>query len=179
MDRYEPVALVLAGLIALFAVLTVRRQFQNLGRLKRESHIPSDEHHFIRKQAWRRILNGGFLLVLAGLLAGTYLSGTERQATELAAKRAKEKEQAEATGQRQPDMTEDEKRFVRFWGGLWITILIFVFLTFSVAIVDIWATRRYAWQQLQRMRDDHRTLLERDLAVLRQQKANDRMRPRG
>lgn len=178
MAEYEPVALVLAGLIALFAVLTVRRQFRNLGRLKREQHIASDERQFIRRQAWRRIVNGVFLLVLAGMMAGTYLSGMEKQADELGKKQEAKRKEAAQAGLPAPEMTEDEKQFVRLWLGLWIAILVFVFLTFSMAIVDIWATRRYAWAQLQRMRDDHRTLLERDLAVLRQQKANDRMRPK-
>jgi hypothetical protein len=113
------------------------------------------------------------------MMAGTFLSGIEKQVDELGKSQEAKRKQAEAAGLPPPEMTDEERQLVRLWVGLWITILIFVFLTFSVAIVDIWATRRYAWAQLQRMRDNHRTLLERDLAVLRQQKANDRMRPRG
>jgi hypothetical protein len=171
-----PVALILAGLVTLFAVLTLRRQYQNWRRVKNDPHMPSDERTYLRKQVYRRIFCGALLLVLAGMIAGTYLSGMEERANQIAARRdaaVANPDQAE-----RPPPSDDDKDFVRLWGGYWIAILILLFVIFSTAIVDIWATRRYALQQLSRIRSDHRTLLERDLAVYRQQRANDRMKPR-
>ena len=73
-------------------------------------------------------------------------------------------------------MAEEDKDFVRFYAIWWIGILILLFLVVSLAIVDIWATRRYAWAQLRRISSEHREVLERDLAMHRQQKLNSRMR---
>jgi len=51
-----------------------------------------------------------------------------------------------------------------------------VFTIMVIAIVDYVATTLYGRQQLRLMQNEHRTLLERDLAFLRQQKADRRMR---
>ena len=41
-------------------------------------------------------------------------------------------------------------------------------LVVILAFFDLWSTRKYAWQQLRRIRDEQRTLLERDLAMYKQ-----------
>jgi len=48
-----------------------------------------------------------------------------------------------------------------------------------IAVADYTATSLYARQQLRRIRNEQRTLLERDLAVYRQQKLNDRAKRLG
>jgi hypothetical protein len=128
---------------------------------------------YIRNQAYRRLLTGVLLLVLAGLLMASSLSGMHRRADELGHNRV-----AAANGERPPP-TQEEKDFLRFYTYYVIVLLLMVFLVISMAIVDIWSTRRYAWQQLRRIQTENRAMLERDLAMHRQQKLNDRMRKEG
>ena len=42
--------------------------------------------------------------------------------------------------------------------------------------VEAEESRRYGWQQYRRIQAENRAILERDLAMHRQQKLNDRMR---
>jgi hypothetical protein len=163
-------ALILAGLLLLVAIWSIRRQFTTLKRLRTENNIPSDDRSYLRNQAYRRLINGALLLGLAGMLSGAYLSGMEKQAEEIG-----KKKEANADGEK-PPVAEETKDFLRLYSYYWIGTLILLFLVVSLAIVDLWATRRYAWQQLRRIQAEHRVVLERDLAMYRQQKANERMR---
>jgi hypothetical protein len=160
-------ALFFSTLLLLLAGFSMRRQLAVLRRLRQETLVPSDDRSYLRNQAYRRLVIGVFLLGLAGMLAGSYLSGMERHADEIG-----QKKEAREDGEKPPA----DKDFIRLYSLYWIGILVLLFLIISLAIVDLWATRRYAWQQLRRIQAEHRAVLERDLALYRQQKANDRMR---
>ena len=54
-------------------------------------------------------------------------------------------------------------------------MLILVFVAVCGAILDFWATRWYWMAQYRLMKADHEAKLQRDLAVYRQAKDNDRM----
>jgi hypothetical protein len=162
-------ALIFAAVLLLLAIFSMRRQILSLKRLRADPHIPSDDRSYLRNQAYRRLVVGVMLVGLAGMLAGAFLSGLERRAEELGQKR-------EAKEGEKPPMTPEEKDFLRLYSIYWISVLVLLFLIISLAIVDLWATRRYAWQQLRRIQSEHRAILERDLAMYRQQKANERMR---
>lgn len=164
-------ALFFAAVVLLIAVLSIRKQLDNLKRLKRDTHVPSDDRRYLTNQAYRRIVTGVLLLGLAGMLSGAYFSGMERRAEKL----GDEKRGVDEEGHK-PRMAQEDKDFVRFYAIWWIGILILIFFVVSLAIVDIWATRRYAWAQLKRISSEHQAVLERDLAMYRQQKMNERMR---
>ena len=166
------VALVLAGLLLLIAVLSSRRQLANLRRLHTDPHVPSDERLYLRNQARRRLANGLLLFVMGGMLAGAYLSGLDHRANEIAYRGS----HPQAEGEQPPPVSESDRDFARFYLGYWIVILILLFVVFTLAIVDLLATRRFGMAQLRRIRQDQRVLLDRDLAVYRQQRANERMR---
>ena len=165
------VALFFAAAVLLIAVLSIRKQLGNLKRLKNDAHVPSDDRKYLTNQAYRRIITGVLLVGLAGMLSGAYFSGMERRAEKL----GDEKRPLDEEGKKQ-QMAEEDKDFVRFYAIWWIGILILIFFVVSLAIVDIWATRRYAWAQLKRISSEHQAVLERDLALYRQQKMNERMR---
>jgi len=160
----------LSGVLLLLAVFTIRRQIASLKRLKCDAFIPSDERSYLRNQAFRRLATGMLIFILAGMLAGAYLSGLENRAEELGRPKP-----ANEQGEK-PAMNEEQKDFMRLYFTYWISVIILVFVVISLAIVDLWSTRRYAWQQLRRIQSENRAMLERDLAMYRQQKANDRMR---
>jgi hypothetical protein len=165
--------LVLSAVPLVLGIYSIRQQFGNLKRLRSGHLLPSDDRLYIRNQAYRRLITGALLLGLAGLLIGSSVSGMQRRADELGHNRV-----AAENGEK-PPLTQEEKDFFRFYTFYWISVLLLVFLVISMAIVDIWSTRRYAWQQLQRIQTENRAMLERDLAMHRQQKLNDRMRKEG
>ncbi|MCE9531111.1 MAG: hypothetical protein K8T89_08305 [Planctomycetes bacterium] len=166
-------ALFIAGVLLLLAIVSIRRQARNLRRLRNESHLPSDDRSYLRNQAYRRIATGILMLGLAGMLAGTFLSGMEKRIEQHrdfknpAENEEQRKEQAEA------------RELARFYLLYWATILILLFIVVSLAIIDLLSTRRYAWVQMRRIQSEHRVILERDLAMYRQQKDNDRIRQTG
>lgn len=163
-------ALFFAGILLLLAVYSIRRQFLTLKKLRTDSHIPSDDRSYLRNQAYRRLFTGALLLSLSGMLSGAYLSGMEQRAEDIGQKKPA------AGDEEKPPVPEETKDFLRLYSYYWIGTLILLFLIVSLAIVDLWSTRRYAWQQLRRIQSEHRAMLERDLAMYRQQKINERMR---
>jgi hypothetical protein len=154
-------------------IYSIRQQLGNLKRLRSGPLLPSDDRSYLRNQAYRRLFTGALLLGLAALLIGSSVSGMQRRADELGHNRA-----VAEIGEK-PPLTQEDKDFFRFYTLYWISVLLLVFLVISMAIVDIWSTRRYAWQQLRRIQTENRAMLERDLAMHRQQKLNDRMRKEG
>lgn len=162
--------LLFAVVLFVIAVVSIRWQIANLGRLRAQSHVPSDDRRYLRNQAIRRLVLGAVMIGLAGTLAGGYFSGMETRADQLHQNRA-----AQPDGEKLPAEPED-RAFLRMYATYWISVLVILFLVLSLAIVDLWSTRRYAWDQLRRIQSENRAMLERDLAVYRQQKLNDRMK---
>ncbi len=156
-------ALLFAVLLFGLGIYSIRSQTAQLRQLKAGPQLASDDRSYLKRRAYRRLVNALLLMVLAGMLAGTYLSGLEERINAIAA------------DQKQDGLTPEEKQIAWFWGYYWMIILILIFLVVASAIVDLWATRRYAHAQLRRLREDHHALLDRDLALYRQQR-NDRFR---
>jgi hypothetical protein len=149
------------------AVVSLRFQIRNIRRLTNRSPIPSDERRYLRGLTQRRILNSFLMLVLGGMIIGAYASGYQARFEEI----AKFKDLDPPV-----EATDDDRAFMRTWAMYWIVVLVLLFFVVTVAIVDYVATSLYARQQLRRIQSEQRTLLERDLAVYRAQRENDRMR---
>lgn len=163
-------AIFIAIVLLLLAAFSMRRQVGNLRQLKSTAFMPSDDRRYQRNQAYRRLFTSVLLIVLAGLLAGAYLSGMERQAEQLGQKKV------ELDENDQPRIPTEHREFARFYSLYWIAVLLLLFVVVSLAIVDLWSTRRYAWKEMRRIQTENRAMLERDLAMHRQQKLNNRMR---
>lgn len=171
--------LFLAALLVLIAVVTIRSQFKLFEELRAAPSMPEVDRNYLRKRGKRRVLNSILLFVLGGMLAYTYLSGNEARAEEIgdrltAARLAAQENPNDADLKAQAVPTEEEKEFRLFWASYWIVFLLILFVVFTLAIMDFWATRRYAVKEMKRIREDQKMLLERDLAVYRQSK-RDRM----
>jgi hypothetical protein len=159
-------AFCLSALLAAIAVVSLRYQVRTWRRLRTES-LASDDRRYLRGVCQRRTINGVLLLVLAGMLAGAYLSGGQQELNRIAGLPLQD-----PPGERTPE----DDQFVRSWAMYWIVVLVVLFAVIVLAVADYTATSLYARQQLRRIRNEQRTLLERDLAVYRQQKLNDRAR---
>lgn len=159
-------AFCLAALLAGIALVSLRHQVRNWRRLRTES-LASDDRRYLRGQYRRRTANAVLLLILAGMLAGAYLSGGQQELNRIAGLPLQD-----PPGERTPE----DDQFVKSWAVYWIVVLCVLFFVIVIAAADYTATSLYARQQFRRIRNEQRTLLERDLAVYRQQKLNDRGR---
>jgi len=162
-------AFCLSALLAGIALVSLRYQLRTWRRLRAES-FASDDRRYLRGVCQRRTVNGVLLLVLAGMLAGAYLSGGQQELNRIAGLPLEN-----PPGERTPE----DDAFVKSWAIYWIVVLVLLFFVIVIAVADYTATSLYARQQLRRIRNEQRTLLERDLAVYRQQKLNDRAKRLG
>ena len=154
--------LIMSALLASIAFVSFRYQLRNWQRLHSES-LASDDRRYPRGVFQRRTLNAVLLLALSGMLAGSYLSGGLEELGRLA-------------GVKREDMTDDDRAALKSLIVYWMIVLGLVFFVMAVAISDYVALGLYGRQQLRRIRTEQRDLLERDLALVRQRKLNDRMK---
>ena len=163
--------LILAAFLVALGAGTAARQWRTVGRLRGERFLPDGDRTYLRGQVRRRLSLAAVLVVIAGLITFYYLSGMDARMDQLGEKKP---DAAEA----KPEPTEEERAFAKRVGWYWIGVLGLVFVVGCLAVLDFWATRVYWMARYREMRSDHEAKLQRDLAVYRQQKLNDRMKNR-
>ena len=154
--------LFLAAVVAVIGLVSLRLQVRNWRRLRSET-LASDDRRYLRGICQRRALNSVLLLVLAAMLAGAVFTGGVAELRRLA--------QTDKA-----NLTEEDKDILRGLVYYWVGVLGLLFVVVMIATADYVATSLYGRQQYTRIRKEQRDLLERDLAVFRQQKLNDRMK---
>jgi hypothetical protein len=163
------VALLLAVPLMLLGLGSGLVQLRAWKILLHRKHVPSDERQYLRGR-YRRRLFAAMLMMLAGaLIACAYLSGLEADADALAA--------PNADGTKK-EMTPEDRAFLRWYGAYWIGVILLAFVLVTIALADALATRRYWLSVYKQLKDDHQTMLRRDLAVFRQDHRS-RHGPRG
>jgi len=160
------ILLLMAVPLAGFALVSLSYQYRTWRRLRTES-LASDDRRYLRGVCQRRTLNAVLLLALAGMLAGSYFTGGLEELRRIA-----------HLNQQDPpaEPTDEDRQTVRSLAIYWMVVLGLLFFVIVVAIADYMATTLYSRQQLRRIQHEQRDLLERDLAVYRQQRLNDRIR---
>jgi hypothetical protein len=152
--------LVLLGLAAYFSW----RQIQTLGRVRRQSDLSTEDRSYFRSQARRRLLGSALMVLLAGVLIGSYFLDQEyRQLTE----------QAEQRPDRSAPIGPEEKEFLQRYTIYWVIALVVVFLFGLFAVLDVLATLRYGASQHRQLRDQHRAQLEQEVRRFRQERNGD------
>ena len=168
--------LALVALLVLVAGYYTRIQIRTLRRTTPQYEMLPDERRFLRRQAWRRLVNSGLMLVLAGLIVGAYASGMEQRGEELGERREKIRQAEGAAGK----MSDEDRRFTRIYGGYWITCLLLLGAILAMAGLDLMATRRYALMKLRQIQTDRRAMLQRQLERYRQERLTlERMKDEG
>jgi hypothetical protein len=133
--------------------------------------MPGVDRLYFRGQARRRFLASA-LLVAIGLMIGIYyLSGMDARMDSIP-----ERNHPEGLPPADNPQVEANREFARLVGLYWITIILMVGVVMVIAVFDMWATRFYWMARYREMKADHDTKLQRDLAVLRQQKLNERVK---
>ncbi len=156
-----------AALVALLLVVAVYyawHQVWALRRLRELPDLPDAETKYIRRQAWRRLVCCGLMLVMAGLLIGVLIA-LEPRAGQIA-----EEQKALNDAGEQRDFTPEEKDFLHLWGGLWIAILLLLMAVIFLAAWDLWAIRLYSVREHRKIQADRRAMIERQAARMRRQR---------
>jgi hypothetical protein len=159
--------IVLAVGLVLAGALTAVRQRRALRALAAESFVPDVDRAYRRGQARRRLVTSVLLVAVGALIGGYYASGMDARMDAIP-------DRAKAEGDATPP-AEADRQFAKFVGFYWIGILGLVLVAVSVAILDMWDTRRYWMARYKELKADHNVKLQRDLAVFRQQKLNERV----
>lgn len=147
------------------------RQVFTLKRLRSEPFMAAEDRSYFRSQATRRLIISALLLVVSGMIVGYYVSGMDQRMDAIP-------ERNRAAGEPPPDdpQAKADKEFTKLVGFYWIAIILILGFVVFVAVLDVWATRKYWMARYKEMKADHEAKLQRDLAVYRQQKLNDRAR---
>lgn len=172
-----PLAYTLAAGLMAFGLLTGWFQLRGMAALKARTHVPSDELAYLRGRYRRRLITGGLIAVIGGLIAGAYLSGLEPGIDALLA--TPEATDPPADPEQKRELTPEQKGLVKVWGGYWTGVVVLVLVVLGFAFADAMATRRYAVQQYRLIREDHEAKLRRDLAVHKAQHDARRNATRG
>lgn len=145
--------LVLGGYYAL-------RQVWNLRMLRElEQVAPADRRDGYR-QAWRRLICSGFMLIFAGLLVGSFfLEGRAGELSRLA-------ETARSLGE-EPVLSTEQIQFRRFWLVYWLVSMVVFLVIVLLAALDVWAIRRTGKRLRKQLQEERRAMIAEQLARLR------------
>ena len=170
------VGLFLAVGLILLGAGTAYRQGRARRRLREERFLPSDDRAYLRRQVIRRHVLSVVFVAIGAMIGWYYLSGMDARMDEIADRKHKREADDNPGPPVDPAPVDQADRdFAKFVTVYWIGILGFVFVVSCLATVDFWATRRYWMAQYRLLKADHEAKLQRDLAVYRQTKDNDRM----
>ncbi|MBA4188306.1 MAG: hypothetical protein C0467_09900 [Planctomycetaceae bacterium] len=158
------VGLIIAALLVVLGTGAGSRQLRTMRRVQAEPFMPDVDRKYFRGQGRRRLAASGLLVVIGLMIAFYYLSGMDARMDELGEKRA------------EGPPAEADKEFARLVGVYWIVVILLLGAVVTVAMIDFWATRVYWLARYREIKNDHNTKLQRDLAVYRQQKLNDRVK---
>jgi hypothetical protein len=162
------VGLLFAGLLLLLGVGAGLRQFALLARVRTQPYMADEDRRYFRGQARRRLFASTLLVVIGAMIAFYYLSGMDARMDAIP---ERNKDGPPAADDPQ---AEADKEFTKVVGIYWIVVILLLGLVVCVAVVDFVATRKYWMARYKEIKADHETKLQRDLAVLRQQKLNER-----
>jgi uncharacterized membrane protein YjgN (DUF898 family) len=152
------VGLVFAALLVLLGLSAGLRQFAQLSRVRAQPYMADEDRRYFRMQARRRMVASTLLVVIGGMIAFYYLSGMDARMDAIP----------------EGDKSDADWEFTRQVGYYWIAVILLLGLVVTIALVDFMATRKYWMARYKEIKADHEAKLQRDLAVFRQQKLNDR-----
>lgn len=163
------VGLVFAAVLVLLGLSAGLRQFAQLARVRAQPYMADEDRRYFRSQARRRMVASSLLVVIGGMIAFYYLSGMDARMDAIP-----ERNKLDGQAAQENPLTEADKEFTRQVGIYWIAVILLLGVVVCIALLDFMATRKYWMARYKEIKADHETKLQRDLAVFRQQKLNDR-----
>jgi hypothetical protein len=155
----------LVAVLLLIAAHYLRKSIRTLRQTTPAFEMLPDDRAYLRRQAWRRIINSALMLMLAALLVGSYVGGLQERADDI----GRQREQQAVDG-RKPPPTEEQREFGRLFAGYVIAVLMLLGGIVMLAGVDFLATRRYALTQLRKIQTDRRAMLQRQITRWREER---------
>ncbi len=151
----EPLQIVFGvGLVIVLLALAgffAWRQWETLRRLHLSTDLPADERRYTRNQAWRRLVCCGLMVVMAALLAISFVL---------------EGPASEVVRQKQP-LNPEQQKFFNFYARYWLVTLLVLMGMIALAAADLFAIRRYGRRQYRQIQEDRRAMIKEELARLR------------
>ena len=123
--------------------------------------MADEDRRYFRSQARGACARVGVLIVIGVMIAIHFVSGMDERMDKI--------EKRDDGPQAEEDM-----EFTKLVGMYWIAVILLLGLVVCVAVIDFIATRKYWMARYKEIKADHEAKLQRDLAVFRQQKLNDR-----
>jgi hypothetical protein len=136
------------------------RQIQTLRKLPAQESLARDDRRYILTQVWVRLTSCFLLIVFAGMLAGTYLSGQEQQARELSQQKKDDNQ----------NLTDEQKQFGQRWLAYWLVMILILFVVVCLAFYDLFSIRRFGLRHYRKIQEDRRAMIERQVALMRTQR---------
>jgi hypothetical protein len=164
----EPNQIVFTSLLIVIllglAGFSVWRQWQTRQSLHGEINLSLEDRLFVQRQFRRRLACAGLMVLLAGLLALSFV--LEGPANQLVA----QGEAARARGGELQELNPEQERFLHLWSGFWIVALLVLLGIIVLAGLDLRAIRRYGQRHLRQIQADRRTMIEHEIARVRSQR---------
>jgi MFS family permease len=145
------VVIALAGLFAWQQVRVLRGL--------RASQVPPDDRRYQRTRAGRLLICSLLMILVAGMVAGWYGFGLGEQMGDL------NRQVADQADQTQLDVPQ--KRSLTFFTFYWIIAILLLLGMVYLALIDLWAVRRFGLRQIRQLQADRRAMLERQIEILR------------
>jgi hypothetical protein len=155
-------SLLIVVLLAL-AGFTVWREWLTWRRSERKIDLSPEDRLYVRWQVRRRLACAALMVLLAGLLALSFI--LEGPANQLVA----QGEAARARGEWAP-LDPEQERFFHLWGGFWIVALLVLLAIIILAGLDFLAIRRYGQRHMRQIQADRRAMIENQIARVRSQR---------
>jgi hypothetical protein len=156
---------VIVVLLVALAAYYAWRQVQSLRRLREQTDLPREDQLFYRTQAWRRLANSALMILLAGLLVGSYVLGQEQRAGELS--RA---DRVAAADEGAAPPTAEQREFLNHYGTFWMVFVLILLVVMGVAFWDLWATRRFGLRHYRQIQADRLAMIRHELARFRSER---------
>lgn len=135
------------------------QQRRALRRLQQMDNLHPEERHYQRLHAGRVFICCIMMILVAGMVGGWYAFGLDNEAARLSQQAAGQAENEHLDPSQQRSLT-----FITFY---WIVAILLVLGMIYVALMDIWAVRRFGLRQTRQLQADRRAMLERQIALMR------------
>lgn len=156
------IGLLFAASLLLLGLGAGYRQIVVLRRVRAEPFMAIEDRTYYRRQSIRRLGISFLLLILSAMIVAFYAAGMDARMDAIPER-----------GKDDPQF-ESDKEFTRQMAVYWLVVTgslgVFAFL----AVLDVWATRKYWMRRYRELKTEHEIRLRRDLALFRQQKLNER-----
>jgi len=161
--------ILLGSLLAILLVVVAwhysRKSVRTLQTTTAAFEMLPNERRYLRRQAWRRLVNSALMTLLAILMCTWYAAGINERADKLADERVAQRVNGKA-----PPMTEEQKENSRFFAIYVIVMLVLLGAIVMLAGLDLFATRLYGLKELRKINTDRRAMLQRQLDRWRQER---------